>query len=79
MNGMTFAQPAFLYLLLLAPAMIAFYVLKQHKASAALTMRGSSLSARQEKLSGITLDMYSLHSEPGFYLTGNCSCQTPGN
>lgn len=40
MNGITFAQPAFLYLLLLAPAMIAFYVLKQHKASASLIMPG---------------------------------------
>ncbi len=40
MNGITFAQPAFLYLLLLAPAMIAFYVLKQHKASASLSMPG---------------------------------------
>lgn len=40
MNGITFAEPAFLYLLLLAPAMIAFYVLKQHKASASLSMPG---------------------------------------
>ncbi|MDP4223853.1 MAG: VWA domain-containing protein [Bacteroidota bacterium] len=37
---MTFANPAFLWLLLAVPAMIAFYVLKQHRASAALRMPG---------------------------------------
>jgi Ca-activated chloride channel family protein len=40
MNGITFAEPLFLYLLLVIPAMIAFYVLKQHKTSASLRMPG---------------------------------------
>lgn len=40
MNGITFAEPLFLYLLLIVPAMISFYVFKQHKASAALHMPG---------------------------------------
>lgn len=38
MNRIIFADPNFLYLLLLVPVMIAFYVLKQHKASASLSM-----------------------------------------
>ena len=40
MRSVTFADPVFLYLLLIVPAMIAFYVLKQHKASPALRMPG---------------------------------------
>ena len=40
MNGITFAEPLFLYLLLIVPATISFYVLKQHKASAAVSMPG---------------------------------------
>ena len=40
MNGITFAEPAFLYLLLAAPAMIAFYVFKQHRAYASVQMPG---------------------------------------
>lgn len=40
MNGIKFAEPLYLYLLILVPAMIAFYVLKQHKASAAMTVPG---------------------------------------
>ncbi len=40
MNGITFAEPLFLYLLLIVPAMIAFYILKQQKASASLQMPG---------------------------------------
>ena len=35
-----FAEPHYLYLLLIVPGMITFYVLKQHKASAALQMPG---------------------------------------
>ena len=38
MNGITFAEPHFLYLLILAPAIIIFYLLKQQKASASLSM-----------------------------------------
>ncbi|MFZ0280331.1 MAG: VWA domain-containing protein, partial [Bacteroidales bacterium] len=37
---MRFAEPLFLYLLLIVPAMVAFYVLKQQKASASLHMPG---------------------------------------
>jgi Ca-activated chloride channel family protein len=40
MNGITFANPAFLYLLLIVPGMIAFYILKQHKAAPSLRMPG---------------------------------------
>lgn len=40
MNRMSFANPDFLYLLLIIPAIIAFYILKQHKTSAALMMPG---------------------------------------
>jgi len=40
MNGITFAEPLFLYLLLLVPVMIAFYILKQQKASASLRLPG---------------------------------------
>ena len=32
MNNITFSDPGYLYLLLLIPAIIAFYVLKQRKA-----------------------------------------------
>ena len=40
MNRITFTNPDSLFLLLVIPALIAFYVLKQHKASAALRMPG---------------------------------------
>jgi Ca-activated chloride channel homolog len=40
MNRITFAEPLFLYLLAIVPVIIAFYVLKQHKASASLRMPG---------------------------------------
>ncbi len=40
MNGITFANPLFLYLLTVVPAMIVFYLLKQQKASASLRMPG---------------------------------------
>jgi Ca-activated chloride channel homolog len=40
MNGMKFAQPLFLYLLVLIPVMVAFYLLKQQRASASLRMPG---------------------------------------
>ena len=42
MNGITFAEPNFLYLLVLVPVIIAFYLLKQQKASASLIMPGLS-------------------------------------
>lgn len=40
MNRITFANPDFLYLLLIIPALVAFYILKQHKASASLHVPG---------------------------------------
>jgi Ca-activated chloride channel family protein len=40
MNGITFADPVFLYLLVIVPAMIAFYVFKQQNASASFNMPG---------------------------------------
>lgn len=40
MKNITFDQPLFLYLLLIIPVIIAFYVLKQHKTHAAIRMPG---------------------------------------
>jgi len=40
MKGITFGEPQYLYFLLIVPAIIAFYMLKQHKASASLRMPG---------------------------------------
>ena len=40
MNGITYEQPMFLYMLLLLPFMIAFYILKQQKSHASLRMPG---------------------------------------
>jgi len=57
MNGITFAEPYFLYLLILVPAMVAFYVLKQHKANASLRMPG--LSPFRE--TGLTFRHYLRH------------------
>jgi Ca-activated chloride channel family protein len=42
MNGITFVEPNFLYLLALVPVIIVFYLLKQQKASASLRMPGLS-------------------------------------
>ena len=57
MNGITFAEPYYLYLLILVPAMVAFYVLKQHKANASLRMPG--LSPFRE--TGLTFRHYLRH------------------
>ncbi len=40
MNGITFAEPLFLYLLISIPAIIAFYILKQQSVTASLRMPG---------------------------------------
>jgi Ca-activated chloride channel family protein len=40
MSGIKFAEPLFLYLLVILPAMIAFYVMKQQKVTAAMRMPG---------------------------------------
>ncbi len=40
MTKVTFANPLFLYLLLLVPAMVVFYLLKQRKANASLSVPG---------------------------------------
>jgi len=42
MKGIGFAQPAFLYLLIIIPLMIGFYIFKQQKASASLRVPGSA-------------------------------------
>jgi len=57
MRGITFAEPLFLYLLLLVPAMVAFYVLRQHKANASLRMPGLS----PFKGTGLTFRHYLRH------------------
>jgi Ca-activated chloride channel family protein len=40
MNGIKFAEPLFLYLLLAIPGIVAFYILKQQKVTASLRMPG---------------------------------------
>ena len=40
MNGIAFAEPFFLYLLVAIPAMVAFYIIKQQKVSASLRIPG---------------------------------------
>src|SRR5664279_3665806 len=40
MNGIAFAEPLFLYLLVVIPAMVAFYIIKQQKVSASLRIPG---------------------------------------
>ena len=57
MNGITFGEPHFLYLLLLLPALIAFYVLRQQKATASLRMPG----LQQFRGSGKTYRNYLRH------------------
>lgn len=49
MNGIRFAQPLFLYLLVLIPVMVAFYLLKQQRASASLRMPGLQPFANASK------------------------------
>ncbi len=41
MNLITFGQPAYLYLLIIVPAMVAWYIFRQHKTHAALTIPGT--------------------------------------
>jgi Ca-activated chloride channel family protein len=57
MNGITFAEPLFLYLLVLVPVIIAFYILKQHKSNASLRMPG----LKQFEGSGLTFRHYLRH------------------
>ena len=38
MNNITFADPRFLYLLILVPLMLIYYVLRQHKATASIRL-----------------------------------------
>jgi Ca-activated chloride channel family protein len=57
MKGIVFQNPAFLYLLLLVPVMISFYVLKQHKAVASIRMPGLDPFKR----SGTTFRHYLRH------------------
>jgi len=40
MTGITYAEPLFLWLLVIVPGMIAYYILKQHKSIAAFIMPG---------------------------------------
>jgi Ca-activated chloride channel homolog len=57
MNQNAFANPGFLYFLLAVPAIIAFYILKQHKASASLRLPGLQYFEK----SGITFRNYLRH------------------
>ena len=49
MSRITFAEPLLLYLLILIPAIIVFYILKQQKATAAVRMPGLQPFAKTEK------------------------------
>jgi Ca-activated chloride channel homolog len=49
MNGITFAEPLFLYLLVLIPAIIVFYIFKQQKAIASFRMPGLQQFAKSGK------------------------------
>jgi Ca-activated chloride channel family protein len=57
MRGITFAEPLFLWLLLLVPAIIAFYIFKQHKANAALRIPGLA----PFEITGLTFRHYLRH------------------
>jgi Ca-activated chloride channel family protein len=57
MNKITFADPNLLFILLIVPAMIIFYVIKQHKASASLHMPG----LQPLEKSGVTYRNYLRH------------------
>jgi Ca-activated chloride channel homolog len=57
MNRISFADPNLLFLLLLVPAMIAYYVVKQHKASAAFHVPG----LKQLEMAGSTFRNYLRH------------------
>lgn len=57
MKGITFAEPIFLYLLVLIPAMVAFYIIKQQKTSASLNIPGLQPFAK----SGFTFRHYLRH------------------
>lgn len=57
MTGISYAEPLFLYLLFVVPAMIAFYLFKQHKATASLRMPG----LKQFANSGSTFRHYLRH------------------
>jgi len=57
MNRISFADPNLLFLLLLVPAMIAYYIVKQHKASAAFHVPG----LKQLEMAGSTFRNYLRH------------------
>jgi Ca-activated chloride channel homolog len=48
MNGITFAEPFFLYLLVVVPAIVAFYIVKQQKVNASVRMPGLQSFAEAE-------------------------------
>ena len=58
MRAITFANPDFLYLLLLVPALTAFYIFKQHKASASFQIPGM----QQLEKAGVTFRNYLRHT-----------------
>lgn len=62
MRGITFGEPVFLYLLLIIPAIIVFYLIKQNKANASLRMPGLA----PFEGAGITFRHYLRHALFGF-------------
>ena len=80
MSRITFAEPLFLYLLAVIPAMIAFYILKQQKTTASLRMPGLQQFAE----TGTTFRHYLRHDLVCFsnYLhntSDNCTCPSTGH
>ena len=57
MNGITFEEPLYLYILAVVPAMIAFYLIKQQKTTASLRMPGLQPFA----MAGLTFRHYLRH------------------
>ena len=57
MNGITFEEPLYLYILVVVPAMIAFYLIKQQKTTASLRMPGLQPFA----MAGLTFRHYLRH------------------
>ena len=72
MSRITFADPLFLYLLAVVPAMIAFYILKQHKSTASLRMPGLQPFCRNRKNLQALSETYTVRS-------ADCRCNPPDN
>ncbi len=79
MNGITFAEPLFLYFLAVVPAMIVFYVLKQQKASASLRVPALNPFASSGKTFRHYITACAVFiQDPGCCTPDSCSCEATG-